>query len=305
MSVRELLRRSYAPLLGLFAVAALASVSFAQALDTPTLKVNRVGFFRIDLDVQAGVSGAPNGFAIQWMSKSAFDATGWPANEYDVNSIWCDFTGQPTFNTDARSSSYQLGTDGAIQVKMGDLFDETGVTGSYLDGVVPGDYVFRVWAKGNGTPGTGSAKSVTLTASTSNPECTQGFWKTHPDSWPVGCTPMLLGTVSYTKTQLLNILNTPAGGNGLIILAHQLIATKLNLCNGSSPTNIIATVNAADALIGGLVCPPVGGDSLPPSATNGLTNTLDDWNNGIIPGVVACATPTTHSTWGKVKSLYR
>jgi hypothetical protein len=305
MSVRELLRRCHAPVLGLLAVAALASASFAQALDTPTLKVNRVGFFRIDLDVQAGASGAPNGFVIQWMKKSTFDAVGWPTEEYDPNAAYCDFTGDPTFNTDLRSSSYQLSPDGAIEVKMGDLFDETGVYGSYLDQVVPGEYVFRVWAEGSATPGTESAKSSPILAATTNPECTQGFWKTHPEAWPLGCTPMLLGTVSYTKTQLLSILNTPAMGNGLIILAHQLIATKLNLCNGSSPTNIIATVNAADAMIGGLVCPPVGAGSLSPGSTSGLTNTLDDWNNGIIPGVVACVTPTSHSTWGKVKSLYR
>jgi hypothetical protein len=305
MNVRELLRRCHAPLLGLLAVAALASASFAQALDTPTLTVNRVGFFRIDLDVQAGPSGAPNGFAVQWMKKSTFDAIGWPANEYDVNSAYCDFTGEPTLNTDPRSSSYLLASDGAIQVKMGDLFDETGIYGSYLDQVVPGTYVFRVWAKGNGTPGTGSAKSLTLTATTSNPECTQGFWKNHPEAWPLGCTPMLLGTVSYTQAQLLAIFGQPAGGNGLISLAHQLIATKLNLCNGSSPTNIAATVAAADALIGGLVVPPVGGGFLSPASTSALTNTLDDWNNGIIPGVVACATATTHSTWGRVKSLYR
>ena len=116
---------------------------------------------------------------------------------------------------------------------------------------------------------------------------------------------MLLGTVAYTQAQLLSIYNQPASGNGLISLAHQLITTKLNLCNGSSPTNIAATVAASDALIGGLVIPPVGGGFLAPGSTSGNTNTLDDYNNGIIPGVVSCATKTTQSTWGKVKSLYR
>jgi len=104
---------------------------------------------------------------------------------------------------------------------------------------------------------------------------------------------------------MLSIYNTPAGGNGLISLAHQLITVKLNLCNGSSPTNIAATVAAADALIGGLVIPPVGGGFLAPGSTSGLTNTMDDWNNGIIPGVVGCVTRTSQSTWGKVKSMYR
>src|SRR5262245_9766909 len=55
-------------LIGVLAAAMLfvtAGSAFAQALDTPSLKLNRAGFFRIDIDVQAGASGTPNGFTIQ------------------------------------------------------------------------------------------------------------------------------------------------------------------------------------------------------------------------------------------------
>jgi hypothetical protein len=285
---------------------AFAGSAFAQALDAPSLKFDAAGFFRIDLDVTAGASGAPNGFVIQWMKKADFQAYGWPADEYDPRAVVCDFTGAPTLNTDARSSSFALAPNGVIEIQMGDLFDETGLYAlDYLDQLPPGDYAFRVWAEGTGAPGSGSLPSATFFASTTVPECTQGFWKTHPEAWPVGCLPMMLGTVVYTQAQLLSILNEPANGNGLISLAHQLIAAKLNICNGSDPTNISATIAAADALIGGLVIPPVGAGSLAPASTSALTQTLDDWNNGIIPGVVSCATKTTHSTWGKVKTLYR
>jgi hypothetical protein len=285
---------------------AFAGSAFAQALDAPVLKVDRAGFFRIDLDVTAGATGAPNGFVLQWMKKADFLAFGWPADEYDPTAVVCDFTGDPTLNLDPRSSSFHLAPSGVIQVQMGDLFDETGIYSSdYLDALPPGEYAFRAWSEGNGAQGSGSVPSLTVFAATTNPECTQGFWKTHPEAWPPGCTPMLLGTVLYTKTELLSIFNTPAGGNGLISLAHQLITTKLNICNGSNPTNIAATVAAADALIGGLVCPPVGAGFLSPASTSALTNTLDDYNNGIIPGVINCATKTSQSTWGKVKSLYR
>lgn len=286
-------------------LALVAGTAMAQALDTPTLTVTRTAFFRIDFDVHAGASGAPNGFVIQWMTKADFLAYGWPAYQSDPYSAYCDFTGDPTLNTDARSATFDLASGGTIGVQMGDLFDETGVYGSYLDQLVPGDYVFRVWAEGNGTAGSGSVPSTEVFASTTNPECTQGFWKNHPELWPVGCLPMTLGTVAYTQAQLLNIFNTPAAGNGLISLAHQLIATKLNICNGSNPTNVLATIAAADALIGGLVIPPVGGGFLAPASTSSLTSTLDDYNNGIIPGVVSCATPVRHSTWGELKSRYR
>ena len=286
---------------------AFAGSAFAQALDTPTLKLDRAGFFRIDLDVQAGPSGAPNGFTIQWMKKDTYlNIGGFPNTLDDPASTYCDFTGVPSLNPDVRSATFQLGPDGVIQIQIGDLADESGITSpDQLPQLTPGDYVFRAWANGDGTPGTGSDLSEPIFASTTNPECTQGFWQNHPDNWPAGCLPMTLGTVAYTKAQLLSIYFAPVAGNGLISLAHQLITTKLNICNGSNPTNIAATVAAADALIGGLVVPPVGGGFLAPGSTSGLTNTLDDYNNGFIPGVVACVTPTQKSTWGHIKSMYR
>ena len=299
-------RRTAVGLLAGFLLLAFAGSAFAQALETPTLKVNRAGFFRIDMDVQAGVTGAPNGFVIQWMKKGDFLLSGWPSDPASGNSDMANFTGTPTLNPDVRSATFQLGPDGVIQVQMGDLADESGISSpDLLTALHSGDYVFRVWAKGDGTPGSASTASEPLFASTTNPECTQGFWQNHPDNWPVSCLPMLLGTVAYTKAQLMSIYLAPVAGNGLISLAHQLITTKLNICNGSNATNIAATVAAADALIGGLVVPPVGGGFLAPASTSALTNTLDDYNNGIIPGVINCATKTTSSTWGKVKSMYR
>jgi hypothetical protein len=58
---------------------------------------------------------------------------------------------------------------------------------------------------------------------------TQGHWKTHgpagcvtgnnTNEWPV--TSLTLGTVNYTDVQLCSILNTSAGGNGLISLYNE------------------------------------------------------------------------------------
>src|SRR5262249_49849176 len=183
--------------------------------------------------------------------------------------------------------------------------DETGCEATYGDGLSPGsEYVFRAYAvsaTGRQSPYTGNLFSTT----TGSNECTQGFWKNHPEAWPPSCTPMTLGTVAYTKAQLLHIYNTAAAGNGLIFLAHQLITTKLNICNGSDPTSIAATVAAADALIGGLVVPPVGGGFLAPATASGLTATLDDYNNGKSGGVSNCPTPTRTDSWGRVKTMYR
>ena len=112
---------------------------------------------------------------------------------------------------------------------------------------------------------------------------TQGYWKNHSDVWPLQS--LMLGAVSYSESQLLQILNRPAQGNGLVILAHQLIAAKLNIANGADPTLVQQTEIDADSMIGGLIVPPVGTGYLSPSQTSALTDTLTEYNEGTIgPG---------------------
>jgi len=104
---------------------------------------------------------------------------------------------------------------------------------------------------------------------------TQGYWKNHPDAWPVAT--LKLGTTSYSKDELLAILKTPVRGNGLISLAHQLIAAKLNIAAGDDDASISASISAADDLIGSLV---VGVDVVATSETSELASKLDAFNNG-------------------------
>jgi hypothetical protein len=112
---------------------------------------------------------------------------------------------------------------------------------------------------------------------------TQGYWKNHAEAWPV--TSLTLGTVTYSQANLLSILTQPVEANGLVSLSHQLIAAKLNVEAGASaPASVAAAIAAADALIGGLVVPPVGGGSLSPSSTSKLTGILDEYNNGLAAG---------------------
>jgi hypothetical protein len=81
------------------------------------------------------------------------------------------------------------------------------------------------------------------------------------------------------------ILDNPAQGNGLVILAHQLIAAKLNIANGADPSAILQAVTDADNMIGALVAPPIGNGYLPPDQTGDLTETLTEYNEGTIgPG---------------------
>jgi hypothetical protein len=109
----------------------------------------------------------------------------------------------------------------------------------------------------------------------------QGYWKTHPDAWPV--TSLTLGTVVYNQLQLLSILNSSVKGDASIILAKQLIAAKLNIANGSDPTPIAATIATADGLLDGCVLPC----AVKPSSSLGMQMTaaaaiLDQYNNGLL-----------------------
>jgi hypothetical protein len=302
------LRIACAVLLGMSLLAMLPALAQAQyENDPPAMSTGGVARAGVELRLVAGPTGAPGGFTIWWMKKSDFEANGsqWFPGGATFQMEAC-YTGAPTLHTmDGTLTSFVLAPGQIIETEIGDLFDETGIVTNSPVELEPGvDYVFCAYVNaGGGLPQ--SDYSATIAAST-NPHgvCvfTIGYWKNHPGDWPT--TSLTLGTVSYSQAQLLAILGTPAGGNGLLILAHQLIATKLNILNGGDPAVVSATVAAADALIGGLVVPPVGSGYLPPASVSALTQVLDDYNNGLL-ATEHCVTATQPTTWGRIKSLYR
>ena len=106
----------------------------------------------------------------------------------------------------------------------------------------------------------------------------QGFWKNHPEAWPV--TELQLGNLTYNQQELLSILRQPVRGNGLVLLAHQLIAAKLNIANGADGSCIHQTLADAGSLIGDLVVPPVGNGYLQPRDVAGIAGVLGSYNEG-------------------------
>jgi hypothetical protein len=110
---------------------------------------------------------------------------------------------------------------------------------------------------------------------------TQGYWKNHPNAWPVNS--LMLGSQTYTKAELLTILNTPVGGDASLNLAHQLIAAKLNIAAGSDPTPIASTITHADnllAMFSGKLPYHVASSSTIGQMMVSDANTLDNYNNG-------------------------
>ena len=306
----RLILRGFAALFAatLLLAATHVAPAHAAAYDMPTLQVVKATPSYVMIKVTAGPSGAPNGFYVEWMYKSTFDALGgWPTDPYDPSLYYCTFDGTPSWHVGG-ADGYKLAPGETINIVLGELFDETGVTTDYANEVAQSQQVI---VHGYTIGDAGTAQSAftgnLLSATTASNNCTftLGYWKNHASVWPVGCLPMTLGTVSYTKAQLLSILGTPSGGNGLIILAHQLIAANLNICNGADGTVVAGVIANANALIGGLVIPPIGGGFLAPSLTNDDTNALDDYNNGVTGPGHCGITPTRHSTWGAIKTLYR
>jgi hypothetical protein len=291
-------------------------------LDTPTITCAGSTQHTIFIKICAGASGAPAGFTLQWVKHSDYpglvcggsSASGWPSS----TSNFCEasFSGVPG------CSNYNLASGACVTVEVGNLLDsECGVslTNCAANELQCGtEYVFRVFA--HNVPGglNASDKSKNLCCSTE--DCvtgcvlTQGYWKTHACNWPSPFTPGALGTadatqcalsgsdpnsscacdsvntlkigaLDYTQCQLLCALARIGQGNALVILAHQLIAAKLNILNGADGTSVAATITDADALIDSYNIltdsVPTGGpgNTLGPAMTADAT-TLDLYNNG-------------------------
>ena len=107
----------------------------------------------------------------------------------------------------------------------------------------------------------------------------QGYWKTHPQEWPVQ--QLALGGVTYEQLALLALLKKAVNGDASIALSKQLIAAKLNLANGADGVPITTAVANADLL--------VGSSNLPMAVKNRTTlgrsmhaesSLLDSYNNG-------------------------
>lgn len=110
---------------------------------------------------------------------------------------------------------------------------------------------------------------------------TPGFWKNHPDAWPVSS--LKLGNITYTKAQLIAILGMPTQRDVTYIMARALIAALLNGLVGNDTSCIDAVVDDAQAW---LKPAPVGsgvrGSSAAWISGSAIAGTLDDYNNGLL-----------------------
>jgi hypothetical protein len=110
---------------------------------------------------------------------------------------------------------------------------------------------------------------------------TVGYWKSHPEDWPV--VTLILGGRVYSKPTLLALLELPTNGDASRLLAHQLIAALLNGSNGAAAdAEILAQAEAwltANSAGGAL---PYGVTTSSPAGAEAvaIARQLDAHNNG-------------------------
>ena len=125
---------------------------------------------------------------------------------------------------------------------------------------------------------------------------TPGFWKNHPELWPVAGSRVLVGdwnhnwTCDLTETCLdltaeeaLAALSTAPRGDMTWNLGRPLVAAWLNVSAGNDPSCVVDSINAA---IGWLLTHPlgsgVGGGDPAWGDASGWARILDDYNNGLL-----------------------
>lgn len=222
----------------------------------------------------SGPTGAPNGIDIVWQTQANLQANNGQFNLGDPEVFGATLT--TPLSAGQCVSVVIGGSQPGLAYEPGDnILLDCGTT-----------YVFRLQARRDPVPGIYQSDFARVTCTTG--PCvgcgtlTQGYWKNHPSVWPLQS--LTLGTTTYSQAQLLQIFRTPVAGNGLISLAHQLIAAKLNVANQAGCAAATTAITAADTLIGNLVVPPVGSGYLAPKLTSALVGQLDTYNKGQAAG---------------------
>jgi hypothetical protein len=109
---------------------------------------------------------------------------------------------------------------------------------------------------------------------------TPGYWKNHPEAWPVQS--ITIGGVTYSKDQAIAIMWSKNAGDKTWTMFNALVSAKLNSFIGCNCSPIGDTIAAADAWMAkyGPVGSNVRGDSAAWYIGEPLYFALDNFNNG-------------------------
>jgi hypothetical protein len=110
---------------------------------------------------------------------------------------------------------------------------------------------------------------------------TPGYWKNHPEAWPVD--PIIVGGVTYTKAQAIVWLDS-VGKDKTTTMFSSLVSAKLNVLAGNDKSCVESTIVAADAWMKtyGPVGKGVSAASLAWKLGEPLHRLMDNYNNGML-----------------------
>jgi hypothetical protein len=106
---------------------------------------------------------------------------------------------------------------------------------------------------------------------------TPGYWKNHPEAWPVSS--IMIGGFTYSKEDAISHMSTAGKGDKYGTMFNALVAAKLNVLIGNNSSCIASTIAAADAWMAQYL-PVVRGNSYAWSLGEPLYRMLDRYNNG-------------------------
>ena len=110
---------------------------------------------------------------------------------------------------------------------------------------------------------------------------TPGYWKNHPEAWPVNS--IVIGGVLYSKAGAIANMGDGVGGDKTYTMFMHLVAAKLNVLSGTEAGCIAGTIGLADAW---MEANPLGskvkGSSLAWKNGEPLSTQLDRYNNGML-----------------------
>lgn len=110
---------------------------------------------------------------------------------------------------------------------------------------------------------------------------TPGYWKNHPEAWPVDS--IVIGGVTYQKATAVALLEE-IPKDKTTTLFRALVAAKLNVLIGNDDSCVASTIAAADAWLTtyGPVGSGVRADSAAWKLGEPLYRLLDNYNNGML-----------------------
>lgn len=110
---------------------------------------------------------------------------------------------------------------------------------------------------------------------------TPGYWKNHPEAWPVSS--IVIGGRTYTRSEAIWLMSLGEKGDKTLTVFRHLVSAKLNVLIGTNPGCVTGAIAAADAW---MALHPVGsgvdGKSAAWAEISGTATHLDDYNNGLL-----------------------